>query len=162
MVLPFKKVYVKCMYFYSNGNKMMTTLILSLLQYYLVFLSLVFNNRKRWVYFPPGSKSIRDIIIKALVDNPKWYMASETEMPYLVDMLIENGVEDSILEYAVSKGVDPNRVLLGKDSPLMKAITKQRYKISCVLIEAGADVTYANADGTKAFDIFSGSITEYQ
>lgn len=125
-------------------------------------MSLVFNNRKRWVYFPPGSKSIRDIIIKALVDNPKWYMASETEMPYLVDMLIENGVEDSIIEYAVSKGVDPNRVLLSKDSPLMKAITKQRYKISCVLIEAGADVTYANADGTNAFDIFSGSITEYQ
>lgn len=128
----------------------------------MVFFSLVFNNRTRWVYFPPGSKSIRDIIIKALVDNPKWYMVSETEMPYLVDMLIENGVEDSIIEYAVSKGVDPNRVLLGKDSPLMKAITKQRYKISCVLIEAGADVTYANADGTKAFDIFSGSITEYQ
>lgn len=89
-------------------------------------------------------------------------MTSETVGPHLVDMLIENDVEDWIVEYAVSKGVDPNRVHLGKDSPLMKAIKRRRYKISCALIEAGANVTYASYDGTSAFDIFSGRVIDIQ
>ncbi|CAC5361483.1 unnamed protein product [Mytilus coruscus] len=108
--------------------------------------------------FSQGTLSIRDIIIKALVENPKCYSTSDTIGSfgaYLLDMLIENDVEDAILESAISNGADPNLVTLGKDSPLMKAIERGRYKISCVLIEAGADVIYANADGTNAFDVFS-------
>lgn len=89
-------------------------------------------------------------------------MTSDTVGPHLVDMLIENDVEDWIVEYAVSRGSDPNRVQLGKDSPLMKAIKRRRYKISCALIEAGANVTYARSDGTSAFDIFSGRVLDIQ
>ncbi|XP_052064145.1 uncharacterized protein LOC127704231 isoform X2 [Mytilus californianus] len=105
--------------------------------------------------FIRGSRSIRDIIVKTFVDNLKGYTTSDTVGPYLVNLLIENGVEDSIVEYAVSRGLNPNRVMLCEDSPLMKAIKRRRYKISCALIEAGADVIYANSDGTNAFDIFS-------
>lgn len=75
---------------------------------------------------------------------------------YLFDRILSTQFENSVLISMIEKGANLNLVKDGKNSFLMKSIQGSRYRVSCALLEGGADIAYRNTKGQAAFDIFAG------
>ncbi|XP_063401146.1 uncharacterized protein LOC134685371 isoform X2 [Mytilus trossulus] len=106
------------------------------------------------------TSTYRDDIMKALIDKEIPLNGVCSDGGYPMTLVLERKFDNSVVEMMLKKGANPNRVTPGKSSALMLAIADDRFKVSCDLMKAGADVNFTNDIGETVFGLFALKVKE--
>ncbi|CAC5420625.1 unnamed protein product [Mytilus coruscus] len=103
-----------------------------------------------------GSTANKNSTMQAMIERGLLLNNQHPCGNYLFNLIVEADFSNTVPILMIEKGADLNLDNDGYDSLLMKCVKQERYQVCCALIEKGADVSYRNAKGQTAFDIFAG------